>query len=196
MAALQGDYFVLERAGDSSVPLLKWRQESGEFRKGRAVVGQEAVQLQLLDPAPAEPKMVDHHALPDPVVSTRIRNVLRKFELHDVQLIQAVVWIGNDVYVYWLVHIFNEVRCLDEEKSEVIRSPSRRFIHSIERLVLMEEVLAAIPLKERRVFALAESPSVNLFHREVVEEILALTPAVEGLRFVPAAEWTTDSAFE
>ncbi|NOK05850.1 hypothetical protein HNV27_30495 [Myxococcus xanthus] len=193
---MQADYFVLVRTGDADVPLLRWDQESGDFRRGREVVVKEAIQLQLLAPVPAAPRMLDHHALPDPVVSTRVRNVLRPLELHRVQLLPAEVPVGDEVYTYWLVHIFNELRCLDEEKSEVTRSPGGRFIYSIGRLVLQEEALAGVPLSERRVFALAESPSVSLFHREVVERILALQPAVQGLRFVPASQWTTNSAFE
>lgn|GEM_PF-2626799 len=65
---------------------------------------------------------------------------------------------------------------------------------SLDKLFLDEAVLGEMPLEERLVFRLAESV-VHVFHRTVVERVLALSPLPEGLRFVPVTEWGDSSAF-
>lgn len=192
---MQDEYFVLERAGPNTYPLLGWDQSASMFRKGKPVDEAEPVRLRLAEPVPPAPVMVDHHSLPEPVVSTRVYEVLAPLRIYGVQWVPADVRVGGEALRYWLLHVHNRVACLDPKQSVFKRSRSGLLLVSLDALVLDEEVLAGIPLEQRLVFVLAESTSVHLFHRIVVDRVMRLTPPAEGLRFIPVPEWNDASGF-
>ncbi|WP_163787215.1 imm11 family protein [Myxococcus vastator] len=191
---MQDDYFVLMRARSQQHPLLVWDQSASAFRKGRPVQVVEPVKLKLGEPVPPRPVMVDHHSLPSPVVSGRVKDALEQGGLHGVQMIPADVQVGDSMLRYWLVHMWRRLACMDRDKSVFEESESGLILLSLDRLFLDEAVLGELPLEERLAFRLAESV-VHLFHRTVVDRVLALTPPPEGLRFVPMVEWGDSSAF-
>lgn len=190
---MQGDYFVIERAGPSSYPLLQWDQSASPFRKGTAVEVTEPIRLRLSKPVPRNPVMVDHHCLPEPVFSQRIRDVLEPLNLYGVQLIPADVKVKDgDVRRYWMMHVYNEIACVDRERSVCSFYPDGDVL-GIDKLVLDERVLREIPLERRKVFLLAED-TVYLCHRSVMDLVLPLQP--EGLRFIPADRWNDSAGFK
>jgi hypothetical protein len=192
---MQSDYFVLERAGSNLYPLLGWDQSGSAFYKKKPVTVSEPVRLRLGEPIPPKPVMVDHHSLPEPVVSKRLRDVLEPLRLHRTQLIPADVKVSDgDVRQYWLLHVFNEIAGLDLNHSVCDRYADGE-VFSIEKLILDEKALGAIPLQERQVFVLAEDISVYLFHQAVVERVMSVMPPPEGLRFIPAAQWNASIGF-
>ena len=192
---MQGEYYVIERAGPNTYPLLGWDQSAGMFRKGKPVTVTEPVRLRLAEPVTPAPVMVDHHSLPEPVVSTRVQEVLAPLRLHGVQLVPADVRVGDDALRYWLLHVHNRVACLDRTRSVFKLSRSGLLLLSLNALVLDEEVLAGIPLEQRLVFVLAESTSVHLFHRTVVEQVMSLAPPPAGMCFIPVPEWNDSAGF-
>ncbi len=192
---MQRDYFVIERAASNVHPLLGWDQSASMFRKGKPVSVSEPIRLRLAEPVPPTPVMVDHHSLPAPVVSRRLMEVLAPLELPGVQLVPADVPVGDRVLRYWLVHVYNRLACMDRRRSVFTQSPSGLLLLSLDSFVLDEEVLSDMALAHRRVFVLAESTSVHLFHHTVVERMMALTPPPEGLRFIPVPDWNDSAGF-
>lgn len=189
---MQTDYFIIGRAGPATYPLLAWDQSSSLFSKRKPVTVTEPVRLRLGAPVPPNPIMVDHHSLPRPVVSERLVKVLEPLDLDGVQLVPATVQVKGAALRYWLLHVFNEVACLDKQRAEFSLSPNG-WVGDIERLVLDEKVLRDIPLEKRLVFVLAESTSMHLFHASVMEKVMAIKP--EGLRFCRVDQWNDASAF-
>ncbi len=187
---MQSDYFVLERGGPSSYPLLDWDQSGSAFFKSRPVNVTEPIRLRLGAPVPRNPVMVDHHSLPEPVLSTRLKEALEPLELYGVQLVPADVRVKSEVLRYWLLHVFNEIDCLDKQRS-ACTFYSSGWVLSINKLVLDEAVLREIPLEERLVFLLEHM--VYLVHRTVMEHLMALKP--EGIRFIPASAWNDSAGF-
>lgn len=193
---MQRDYFVLLRARSQQHPLLAWDQLASAFRKGRPVQGDEPIKLKLGEPVPPNPLMVDHHSLPEPVVSPRIKEALAPLRLHGVQWVPADVQVREgDVRRYWLMHMWREIRCMDRQKSVFKAAPSGLFLLSLDRLVLDEAVLCEIPLQERIAFLLEED-TVHLLHRSIVERMMSLQPPPEGLRFVPVLDWNDSAGFQ
>lgn len=188
---MQSDYFVLERAGPSSYPLLEWDQSGSAFYKGTPVTVTEPIKLRLGAPVPRNPVMVDHHSLPEPVLSTRIKDALEPLELHGVQLVPADVRVKDEVLRYWLLHVYNELNCLDRQRSACTFYPDGDVL-SINTLVLDEAVLRDIPLEKRRVFLLENM--VYIFHRTVMDHVMALKP--EGLCFFPVSQWSDSAGFK
>jgi hypothetical protein len=196
VSAVQTDYFVIESAPNNSHPLLQWDENGGRFCKGKHVVVTEPVRLRLGKPVPRDPVMVDHHSLPQPVFSTRVKEVLEPLGLHGVQLVPADVKVKpDDVRRYWLLHVFNEIHCLDRQRSSCTFY-SDGDVLSINRLVLDERALQEIPLEQRLLFVLAESTSTYVFHHTLVDRILALTPPPEGLRFFRVDRWNDSAGFQ
>lgn len=191
---MQADYFVLGRARSQHHPLLAWDQSSLAFRKGTPVPITEPIKLTLGEPVPPQPVMVDHHSLPQPVVSPRLKNVLEQMQLHGVQLVPADVRAGDIVLRYWLLHFWHRIGCMDRERSQFTLSPSGRVLLSLDRLVLDENVLGDVPLPKRLAFRLAGA-GVHLVHRAVVDRVMGLTPPPEGLRFIPVPEWNDSAGF-
>ncbi|WP_163991760.1 imm11 family protein [Pyxidicoccus caerfyrddinensis] len=192
---MQSDYCVLEREGPDTYPLLGWDQSGRAFRKGTAVHVTEPIRLRLRTPVPGTPVMVDHHSLPAPVLSTRLKEVLAPLSLYNVQLVPADVRVGDAVLRYWLLHVHNEVPCMDKARSVFELSSCGRLVLSLDKLVLDENVLADIPLERRLVFVLAEATSVCLVHCSVIDRMLSLTPRPQGLRFIPVTEWSDAAGF-
>lgn len=193
---MQREYFVLERAASNVHPLLGWDQSGSAFYKGKPVSVTEPVRLRLAEPVPLKPVMVDHHSLPKPVLSPRLKEALEPMRLHRAQWVPADVRVAEgDVRRYWLLHVHNELRCMNRQESVFKCSPSGLTLLSLDRLVLDEQLLGGMPLDERRVFVLAESPSTCLFHESAVERVMSLKPPPEGLRFISVPDWNDSAAF-
>lgn len=191
---MQRDYFVMERAGPNTYPLLGWDQSALVFRKGKPVSVSEPVRLRLAEPVPPTPVMVDHHSLPAPVVSRRLMEVLAQFELPGVQLFPADVRVGEAVLRYWLVHMWRRIPCVDRARSQLNVDEDDGDVLGIDKLALDETVLNGMPLDERRAFRLAECVA-HVFHRSVVDRVMGLTPPPAGLRFIPVPNWNDSSGF-
>ena len=188
------EYFVIERGGSNNYPLLEWDQSSGLFDKGKPVTVTEPIKLRLGAPVPAKPEMVDYHSLPEPVIGERIKNLLEPMNIYGIQLIPANISVEEEIYHYWLLHVFHEISCLDKDKSICAYSKRGRVI-DIKHLVLDENILQEIPLEKRLIFVLRESTSTYLFHRSIKDSIMALDPASKGIQFFCADVWGSDVVF-
>jgi len=189
------EYFVIESENNNNYPLLEWDddQEDTPFRKSKPVSVTEPIKLCLGEPVPKHPIMVDFHELPKPVVGERIKNVLEPLNIGGIQLIPAHVLAGNDIYDYWLLHVFNRIACVDREKSILSIDEDDGDILDIKSLVLDEKILGDIPLENRLVFVLAEYTSTYLFHQSIKDAIMAIKP--EGLQFFQANQWGSSVVF-
>ncbi|TQF12001.1 hypothetical protein FJV41_31230 [Myxococcus llanfairpwllgwyngyllgogerychwyrndrobwllllantysiliogogogochensis] len=192
---MTADYCVVTRAGSDRFPLLEWDEDGSRFYRGEPVVVTAPIKLRLGHPVPHNPVMADYHSLPRPVVAPRVKDVLEPLNLRGVQLVPADVLVqGEDVRRYWLLHVYQRIACVDRRHSLLRIDEDDGDILGIQRLVLDGAALEAVPEESRLVFRLAESPSVHLFHRTVVDAVLALRP--EGLRFIPTARWNDAADFQ
>ncbi|MDR2870589.1 MAG: hypothetical protein LBV04_09070 [Deferribacteraceae bacterium] len=60
-------------------------------------------------------------------------------------------------------------------------------IRSITKLILDKEILSNIPLEKRLIFSLQEDCSKYIYHKSMVDAIMATNP--EGIIFTPIEEW-------
>jgi len=191
---MQTEYFILESAASNDHPMLSWDEHIVGFGRPQPASFTRPLQLRLGAPVPRNPIMVDHHELPEPVVSPRLKDALEALGLHGVQFVAADVKVKpDDVRCYWIIRIFNLLACMDRQLSKFSLSRRGR-VNGIDKLVLDERVLRDIPLERRLVFRLVESSSTNVFHQSVSEKVLALQP--EGLRFIRVDKWNDSAGFE
>ncbi len=193
---LQNEYYVIERSKDSC--LLSWDQEKGPYGLGRPATVIEPIKVCVDDePTLNNSKLVDFHAMPEPVLSQRIADVLVPMDIYGVQFVPVkfsnVKTPLDETQEYWFMHIWNELRCLDMDNSELELSRSGNTIFFIDKLVLNEDVLESIELQNRKIFALGESPSRWLVHKSIKDAIMSVNPI--GCRFFKATEWNDNSSF-
>jgi hypothetical protein len=142
---------------------------------------------------PREPKRVDYHSLPNPVVSKKIKDALEPLKIHGIQLIPVTVQAEEESYPYWLLHVHTGIACIDQERSDLWRTSRSQSIIGVNKLALDRDVLKEIPQERRRIFVLDELPSTHIVDGFVKQAILSVKP--EGVRFFPAEGWGMDSAF-
>lgn len=192
---MQTEYFVIESAASNDYPMLAWDEYIASYGgpKPFKPLGRP-IKLRLGKPVPRNPIMVDHHELPQPVFSPRIKEALEPLNVHGVQFIPADVMVkAEDVRPYWIAYVYNWIACMDRQLS-TFKMTSHGLILSLPKLVLDEKVLQEIPLERRSVFRLKETPSTHVFHESMVEKVLALQP--EGLRFIRVDRWSDSAAFQ
>ncbi len=188
------EYFVVERKSNNNFPLVRFDQNNGVFYKQQPLKIVEPIQMCLKDPKPKNLQMVDYHyCSPSSVISDKMRKILESLKIQGIQLLSAKISdIGEEESHYWYLHIYKRIECMDKRLSEFSQRRSGA-ISIIDQLVLDDDKLKAIPLKERLIFKLEERMSVDIFHKQICDLI---KDASVGLRFIPADKWNDDSAFE
>ena len=76
---------------------------------------------------------------------------------------------------------------MDREKSTFDWDDDLSLANPIEKLVLNEELLNSIPLEERLIFRLEENKVFEIYHKSIVDTIMATNP--EGIMFTSVADW-------
>ncbi|MBI1425719.1 MAG: hypothetical protein GC149_20010 [Gammaproteobacteria bacterium] len=195
------EYFVIESTNNNNYPLLEWDDDEDleiplahSARDGipLPVPLPHPIKLVLGEPIPRKPQMVDFHELPEPVVGKKIKDVLEPLSIDGIQLLPAVVTTDFGVFDYWYLHVYNEIECMDRDRS-ISTYSNLGDASDIKKLVLAEHELDSIPLDMRLIFVLKESTPTYLFHQSIVDKILAVKP--EGVRFFRVDQWSHGSAF-
>lgn len=194
----QDDYYVMESENNDDYPLFAWDQTSEDIIKGVPVKSVTPRMVRLSEPLSPGYKLVDYHVIPEPVLSTRFKNVLAMLGIPGVQLLPLILNLPRPrtplADAYWLLHAASAIACLDKDQSDVEYSKSGSTIFGINKLVLDEKILANIPLEKRLLFVLVENVSVYLLHKSVVETIN--NSQFTGCRFFRVSDWNSDVAFE
>ncbi|MBI3187987.1 MAG: hypothetical protein HYZ31_09030 [Gammaproteobacteria bacterium] len=194
----QDDYYVMESENNDDYPLFAWDQTSEDIIKGMPVNSVAPRRVRLSDPLSPGYKLVDYHVMPEPVLSTRFKNVIAMLNIPGIQLLPLILNLPKPkaplADAYWLLHAGNAISCLDKVNSDVEYSKSGNTIFGIDKLVIDEKILGGMPLEKRLLFVLAENTSVYLLHKSVVETIQG--SHFTGCRFFKVSEWNSDVAFD
>jgi hypothetical protein len=107
------------------------------------------------------------------VISEKLYSVLSSLNIDGIQPISATIFdpknkMKYDGY-YWL-HIYNSINCLDMGKA-IYTKDMIGGVRMINKMVLDETALSAIPLEKRMVFRLGEHGGFQLFHKSIRDYI-------------------------
>ena len=181
------EYYLIGGDGDTSTPLLAPDEDQPLriLHKEMPYESLEPIRLRFNNPIPRNPKMRDYHSLPYSVVSKKVRDVLVPMDIYGVQLIPAIIRneLDGSVYQdYYIIHVFNQIECLDREKAEYTECDiTIGRIGEIQKLVLDQQKLNSLPLEERMIFYLKEDISKRIYHKSIVDAVMAIEP--DGLKF-------------
>jgi hypothetical protein len=195
------DYYFIGRAAVADAPLLRNDDDTNLggckfLGKKKKVDIENPVYLCFNSPIPPKPRMVDYHSLPYTVFSKKIYDVLAPMNIEGIQFVPAIVNGANGEQYdnYWLLHSYDRLECFDKEKSVYEIDDFTECWDDIEKLYLDKEVLAQIPLSKRLVFITKETSRFELYHKSIVDAIMAVNP--EGVQFLPIEGWYEGIQFE
>ncbi|MFW7523381.1 hypothetical protein ACODM8_04460 [Vibrio ostreicida] len=86
---------------------------------------------------------------------------------------------------YLFINYLQELKCLDLDKSEYSYVNAFGGVTGLEKIVIDEKFLAETPLDQRLIFMMEEAAYI-LFHRTIVERIMATNPI--NTTFKPCAQ--------
>jgi hypothetical protein len=195
------DYYLIGGDGNPNSPLLRADEgQSTFFLEGEKPVEiDEPIRLCFNNPIPQKPKLLDFHKLSDAVVSKKIYDVLASMNIYGIQLVPAVIRNNktNDLHDnYWIIYVYNEIMCMDREKSvyTVDEDDEDDEIDDIREFLLDLNILSEIPLEKRLIFLLGEDRSKGIYHKSVVDAIMAVNP--KGIHFHPIEKWYEGQQFD
>ena len=144
--------------------------------------------------------VVDHYQLTEHVFSKRLKDTLHALDINGIQFFEAEIHHEGKVYSdYYAMNAYHRIECMDRKQSEFEADYDEDIDHTtydIDKLVLDQKVLDAIPEKHRLIFVLKEKAKFILYHEKVVAAIQALQPKPVGVNFVPLSAWWVGSAFD
>lgn len=186
------EYYLIDSDDTPSVPLLMAdKNQSTRILLDRKPVEPLNTPMKLCfnPPIPRNPRMVDFHELPSSVFSRKIKDVLQPLNIYGLQLLPATIRGKNDEYYedYWVAYIYNRITCLDMKNSEYSVYEDDGKVNFITRFFLDAKKLMEIPLEKRLVFMLAEDISKRIYHKSLVDAIMAVNP--KGVAFTPIEGW-------
>ena len=192
------EYFFLQEKGNN-YPLISYVDwPDGDIAFLEAPYKEnKIIPFKFRDPLPSKPEIADLHACSyKMIVSQRIKMQLEEMNLKEVQFIPATIYnqAGEIVEGYYIIHIYHFIQAMDKEKSDWEEDSNPEQAYSIDELVLDNEKLDKIPLEDRLVFALKEHPLTTVYHRSVIDRILALQPIGVGVYCL--ADWDESNPFE
>ena len=194
---IQDEYYIISRENNNSYPLFAWDMDSSLILSKTPIVIKEPIRLRLRKPISAHFEWVDFHLSPYPVFSQHISKALMPINIYGIQFIPTKVRhpkLSDEIKDYYLMHVWNQISCLDTNKSELDYDEVDGQIWDIEKLVLDEDKLENIDLSKRLIFELKEKTSVLLVHQSIKAIILELKP--KGCRFFPIKSWYSDIIFD
>lgn len=114
------EYYIIGRENNNNYPLLVGDYGCPYYGgETEYIENSPEMNFHIGDPVPKNPKIVDYHPTPYSVISQKIYDILTKIPLNKVQFISANIMDkhGNFHENYYYVHVYNNLRVLDREKS-------------------------------------------------------------------------------
>lgn len=190
------DYYLISSTGEPNVPILMNHDELNSEDFDYDVVYDNSyvevdspIYLALNPPYPAKPNFnADLFQTPLAVYSQKIHDVLIQFDIKKYQLLPGIIVDrkGEEHKGFWLEHIYNEIPCIDTEKSECDYIPFGKTWGHFEKIVLNNELLKETPLKDRLIIWPAETSEFMLYHKTIVDAIMEVKPI--NIKFIPIDE--------
>ena len=177
------EYYRIGRENNENYPLLA-SVENGAYQYETGIVeNPQTIKYLLRKSGTKRYTIVDFHKSPYSVISQKIYDVLAGMNLEGVQFIPATITgKKNEIYEgYFYLHICNFLPAMDRERSVYKWMKTANVANPIDKLVLDHKLLENIPLEKRLVFRMQENDLYELFHKSVVDAIMATNP--QGIRF-------------
>ena len=189
------DYYLIASDNNYMSPLLMNDDSINSggtmfLRRMERVEEGTTIHLEFNPPIPPKPDMTDYLFLHcRAVFSKKVYDVLKDAAIKDFQFVPAIIkdTKGNEYADYWIAGIYREFAFLDEENTEFDGVTSDGCWNGIEKMVINQELMSAIPLKERLIYVSKEDPAHVFYHKSIVDLIMSTNPT--GVKFISVEDW-------
>ncbi len=195
---INADYFVLSTDFAPEHALLEEDDELANLLKKNNEIEQSEnpIILNIARPYPKKIEICDYHSSPNAVISSKVVSVLCSFKtIYGIQLLPCSIADndGNIYENYFLMHIYNNIDCIDYKRSELdIRKKTKS--KSIKKLRLNNVALNKINITERMIFRPEGAEHLKIFHKSIVEAIEKTE--IVGLKFYNIKEYYDGIQFD
>lgn len=182
------DYYLLQWDDPTnSIPLIRGIGRIGYLSGSKPIDNITGVRMEVYDPIPKNPLMADYIG-PKNVFSQKIGRVFKSLELDYLQFVPVILEGKNkEEYDYVYVRICNAITCIDIEKSDCKYNERFNIIKRVKSIVFDEEKLMEIPLEKRLIFTPERLIEQKVFHKSVVDKIMAVEPV--GIKFIKVEDF-------
>lgn len=199
MANINEEYFIPMPMQDKNIPFFNWgkNQDDTPFFKGEPVQNIKSIKLDFGEPKPKKPTIADYHPLPIPVISDKIKDIIDKLNVKNIQFVPV-----NFKYEqkldnnYWLLYVNNLSwlsKLIDLEKSKIKLDDNGKIIR-VNKILLNDSEINKTPLEDRLIFKLKEHYIHTIMHKSVVNEIIKIKPY--GVKFWSLNNWSRKAYFK
>lgn len=188
------EYYILERDGSAPYPLVDEDPDCEitedylyeNYRKKIENI-EHTAKFEYGSPTSKGFVVGDYFSQPNSIVSQRIKDTLNPLNIYGIQFIPAEIETntGDIIENFYYIHIYNWIEAVDRKKSKFKKLDDGNLL--IDYFFLDEKILGSIPFEERLVFILEEDSALQIYHKSIVDAIMAVKP--EGLKFTRVEDW-------
>ncbi len=191
---INDDYFMIEEVPRAPIPMIG----EDDIPARGPVDATHVYQYVLCKPIPKNYILGDYCQSMTPILSKRVIDVIRSFDPADTQYLKLVLnhpkGKQHEDHMILYVHAMLE-KIIDIRNSDVDYDPRDDFVTDLRSFRLDKKALSAFPEASRLVFVPRQAPASTLFHKSVVDAIMALEPS-PTIRFVPVSQWGDSYRFQ
>ncbi len=192
---LNGEYYVLERENKDIYPRIRSNLEPGFLTQ--PVDGPFELTLDLFSDLQPNSEFTDYHALSSiGVVSDAFKKAIDEIGVYGAECVKGTDGdvIKEHYLSYHLLHVYNWIKCIDIEKSDIGYDSENDMVDYVERFALDSEILIKIPEDKRQIFRLKDSPSIQVIHEKFMNQIKAYK--LNGYACIPINKWNDSLGFD
>ena len=182
------EYYLVNPVFDGHIPMVR---DDDDYPPR-----QDPYRLCLASPIPKTPRMVDYHSLDGAIAvySQKVYDVLAPLNIKGVYLNPAIIRGKKDEEFenYYKMDVMNKYLTFDKDKSEYTTFKDGSWL-SVKKIVLNIDALSEISLEERLIYKSKEHSGYTLYHKSIVDIIMAVNP--EGVCFTPVEVWREGMQF-
>ncbi len=197
---INADYFVLSSDFAAVHPILEEDYDLTTLLKKDIMLTDEETERQIVlnvaRPYPKKIEICDYHSSPNPVISTKVVTALCSLKtIYGIQLLPCTIvdHESNEYQNYYLMHIYNQIECIDYKRSE-FKVNEKTGSKTIQKIRLNNVSLNKISITNRLVFRPEGAKHLKIFHKSVVEAIQRAE--VVGLKFYTMKDYYDGVQFD
>lgn len=185
------DYYLLQWDDPTnSIPLIRGVGNLGYLTGSKPIDNLNEVRMEVHAPIPKNPLMADYIG-PESVFSPKIADVFKGLKLDYLQFVPVILeGKKKKEYDYVYIRICNGIVCIDIDRSDCDYDEDLEYFDRIDSIVFDEKKLKKIPLNRRLIFTPERLISQKIFHKSIVDKIMAVNPV--GIKFIKVEDFKPD----
>ncbi|NDV68958.1 hypothetical protein [Dysgonomonas sp. 25] len=194
---LDKEYYVMDVDGEDNHPLLSWADVNDSLFMSGMPIGEfrlkeiGTLNARFDEPYPSKYEIPDWMMLGNTFAcSFLLKSLFERNRIYGIEFLPMVSIIdnhGRKIKGYYVVHIWNRLPAIDNKNYKGGKPNQDGVIFDLESFSLDVQYLKSIPLENRLIFELRDSPGIFIIHQKLYNIIIKAKPS--GLTFFRVDDW-------